>query len=152
MKVRAALLVATCLGAGYAPLAPGTAGAAVGLIPALLLNGWTPAAYGAVVCGLFLLGVAASRAAEASFGESDSPRIVIDEAVSMMITLAGISLGAFTVIGGFVLNRFFDIVKPFPARRLERMGGGWGVMLDDVVAGVYGNIVLRVLCAWWRGS
>lgn len=143
---KAAILFATCFGAGYAPLAPGTAGAAAGLLPVLILARW-PWIYGIVAVFLFLAGVWASSIAEESFGQHDSPRIVIDEAVSAMVTFAGLSLTPMTLFLGFVLNRFLDIVKPFPAGSVQRVGGGWGIMLDDLVAGIYSNIILRIIWA-----
>ena len=143
---KAAVIFATCFGAGYAPLAPGTAGAAVGLIPVFLLARW-PFLYCAATAVLFFAGVASSSVAEEEFGEKDSPRIVIDEAVSMLITFAGMPLTGFAVAGGFVLNRLLDIFKPFPAGRLQKLGGGWGVMLDDLASAIYSNIFLRITIA-----
>jgi phosphatidylglycerophosphatase A len=138
-----AVIIATCFGAGYAPLAPGTAGAAVGLIPTLLLAPW-PVIYFLAAAVLFFTGVAASGVAEAEFRENDSPRIVIDEAASIMLTFAGIPLIGWTIIAGFFFNRFLDIVKPYPAGRVQRIAGGWGIMLDDLVAGIYSNLILRI--------
>lgn len=141
---KAAVLLATCFGAGYAPIAPGTVGAAVGLIPTLLLAPW-PLAYCFGAALLLLTGVAASSAAETALGQKDSPRIVIDEAASIMVGFAGVAITWKILLCGFVLNRFLDIIKPFPARRLQELSGGWGVMLDDLVAGLYVNFILRVL-------
>lgn len=138
-----AILAATCCGAGYAPCAPGTAGAAVGLIPVLLLSG-RPLVLAAAAAALFLAGVAAGTAAEKAFGEKDPPRVVIDEAVSVMITFAWIPLTAWTLVTGFVLNRVLDIVKPFPADRIQALRGGWGIMMDDLVAGLYANLAIRL--------
>jgi phosphatidylglycerophosphatase A len=146
---RLSVIFASCCGAGYAPLAPGTAGAAVGLVLVFLLKGEPFYLYAGAAFVLFFLGVKASTVSEEAFGEKDSPRIVIDEAVSMMITMASLPLNAFTVVTGFVLTRFLDIVKPFPAGRLQRLRGGWGVMMDDVVAGVYSNLLLRIVWFLW---
>ena len=140
---RLAILVATCCGAGYAPFAPGTAGAAVGLIPVLLLSG-RPLGYAAATVILFFAGVAAGTAAEKAFGEKDPPRVVIDEAASVMITFAFLPLTAWALLAGFTLNRVMDIVKPFPADRLQGLRGGWGIMMDDLVAGIYANLALRL--------
>ena len=142
------LRLATCGGAGFAPLAPGTVGAAVGLIPVLILNEW-PLIYLVIACVLFFLGVKASSLAEEKFGERDSSKIVIDEAVSIMITFIGHSITLPTICIGFIANRVLDIVKPFPAGRAERLSGGWGVMMDDLVAGVYSNLILWVVWYLW---
>jgi len=139
-----ALLVASCGGMGYAPFAPGTVGAAVGLIPVFLLVRH-PALYGVTVIVLFFVGVYASTIAETVLGVKDSPRIVIDEAVSTMITFAFLRLTVAGVIIGFILNRVLDILKPFPARSIQSARGGWGVMLDDVVSAVYSNLLLRLI-------
>lgn len=147
-----AVIIATCCGAGYSPLAPGTVGAAVGLLPVLALTGW-PWSYGLVTALLFFAGVWAGGIAEEAFGKHDSPRIVIDEAASIMVTFVGIALTPMALCAGFVLNRLFDIVKPFPAYGAQRARGGWGVMLDDLVAGIYSNILLRIILAviaWYR--
>lgn len=143
---RLAVLAATCGGAGYCPFAPGTAGAAVGLVPVLLLSAH-PLAYAAAAVALFAAGIAASSAAEREWGRKDPPRIVIDEAASMMITFAGLPLSPWTVAAGFALNRVLDIVKPFPAGRMQDLRGGWGVMMDDAVAGLYANLLLRLALA-----
>jgi len=137
-----AVVLATCFGAGYAPFAPGTAGAAVGLVPVYVLAPW-PAGYCGAAGLLVCVGIAASGVAAASCKEKDSHRIVIDEAASIMLTFAGIPLAWPVVLTGFLLNRALDIVKPFPAGRAQRLPGGWGIMLDDVVAGVYANLFLR---------
>lgn len=140
-----AMVIATCCGAGYAPFAPGTAGAIVGMIPALALSPW-PLAYAAAAAALLVAGVAAGSAAESALGRKDPPCVVIDEAASVMLTFAAIPLTAWTIPAGFVLNRALDIVKPFPADRLQALRGGWGIMMDDVVAGIYANLALRI--AW----
>ncbi|MCX6355415.1 MAG: phosphatidylglycerophosphatase A [Candidatus Aureabacteria bacterium] len=139
-----ALIVASCGGAGYAPFAPGTVGAAVGLIPVFLLVRH-PVLYGVTMIVLFFVGVYAGTIAESVLGVKDSSLIVIDEAVSTMITFAFLRLTVAGVIIGFILNRLLDIVKPFPARSIQTVCGGWGVMLDDVVSAVYSNLVLRLI-------
>ena len=149
---RIAVIIATCFGAGYSPLAPGTVGAAVGLLPVLILAGW-PWIYGLVAALLFFVGVWASGVAEEAFGQHDSPRIVVDEAASIMGTFMGLALTPMTLLIGFVLNRLLDIVKPFPAYGAQSAKAGWGIMLDDLVAGIYGNLLLRLILAvviWYR--
>ena len=147
----AAVLIATCGGVGYFPVAPGTAGSLVGvgivlglgLLPVALA--WRIAAVAVAAILLMVLGAAAGDQAEKFFGRVDPGQVVIDEVVGQMITLlAWPVLGWKTYAAGFIIFRFFDIVKPFPAGRCERIAGGWGIMLDDVVAGVYSLVVLLV--------
>jgi len=152
----AAVWIATSGGAGYFPVAPGTAGSAVGVgivaaIAALpLARIWQQAAIAALAISLCALGVWAAGQAEKHFGKTDPGQVVIDEVVGQMITLL-LWPGATWkwLLAGFVLFRFFDVLKPFPARRLEHAPGGWGIMLDDVAAGIYGALAL-LLFGWLR--
>jgi phosphatidylglycerophosphatase A len=82
---------------------------------------------------------------ERYFGRIDAGPIVIDEVVGMLITLAFIPVGWSGSLAGFVLFRLFDVIKPYPAGRLERLHGGWGVMADDAMAAVYANLALRLV-------
>ena len=75
--------------------------------------------------------------------------MVIDEIVGIWISLAGIAPGVVTFIAAFIFFRLFDVLKPEPARSLERLPGGWGIMLDDVVAGIYANAATRALLFLW---
>lgn len=139
-----AVFIATGGGAGYSPWAPGTAGSLVGILPALLLSQMNPWAGMGLIVAVTLLGVWASSAAEDHFGKKDASPIVIDEIVGQMITLWLVPPSVGYVVAGFLLFRFFDIFKPFPARQLQdRLPGGWGVMMDDVAAGIYANLCLR---------
>jgi phosphatidylglycerophosphatase A len=145
---RFALFVATVAYCGYFPFAPGTVGSAVGLVVYGLVW-WSQSAVVevALIAGLFPAGVWAAGAAERYFGGTDPGPVVIDEVVGMLITLAFIPAGAAAAIAGFVLFRIFDVIKPYPADRLEQLHGGLGVMADDVMAGVYANLSLR-LALW----
>jgi phosphatidylglycerophosphatase A len=141
--------VATAGGAGFAPKAPGTAGAAVGVMVYLAVEALNLGAYYPHAIILFLAaGVWASFRVEALYGH-DSQRIVIDEVVGQMIAFSFAAgrfrLPAIDVIVGFGLFRLFDIFKPFPIRRLERLNGGMGVMADDVGAGIYALVALVIL-------
>ncbi|MDP3938946.1 MAG: phosphatidylglycerophosphatase A [Deltaproteobacteria bacterium] len=151
------LFIATGAGSGYAPVAPGTAGALVGL--ALYVLGF--GALGAPLYVLTLLsGIAlavwASAGAIEIFGQKDPGQVTIDEVVGMLTTLAflpatgTLSAGPFTIesglLAGFVFFRMFDILKPFPIRWIERnLPGGYGIVLDDVAAGIYANVALRIV-------
>lgn len=146
--------IATGFGSGFFPWAPGTAGSLVGLalwvaVPALPLEGgaWT----WVFLAAMFALGVAASGPAEKEFGEDGGP-IVFDEIVGQWIAVAGLAVTPLTAIAGFVLFRVFDIVKPFPAGRSQSWGGGLGVMADDVFAGIWAALVLRLLLRFAGGG
>ena len=144
-----AIAVATAAGAGFVPKAPGTAGSVVGVAIYLALDRAGRGAYFPhVIIFFFIVGIWASSRVEHLWGH-DAQRIVIDEVVGQMITFgmaAGrYSLSALYVVLGFGLFRLFDIVKPFPIRRLERFKGGFGVILDDVGAGLYALAVLTLV-------
>jgi len=143
---RLAVFVATVGYCGYFPFAPGTAGSAAGLAFYALVW-WTgsPLVEAGLILALFAAGVWAATAAERYFGGTDPGHIVIDEVVGMLITLAFVPVGWSGAAAGFVLFRIFDVIKPYPARRFERLHGGLGVMADDVMAGVYANLALRLL-------
>jgi phosphatidylglycerophosphatase A len=107
---------------------------------------WLWALLGAVVLSIFMVGVWAAGGAEKFFGQTDPRYVVIDEVVGQMLTFLARPDGAWTwLLAGFVLFRIFDVVKPFPARRVERLAGGWGIMMDDVAAGAYSMVALLLL-------
>jgi len=147
-----AVWIATGLGSGYCPVAPGTAGSALGmvLVIALRQTALKPLALSEGLAALAVLlvavGVWSAGRAEKVFGCVDPGQVVVDEVAGQVITfvatprIAGIGL-----VAGFILFRVFDIVKPFPARRAERIRGGWGIMLDDVIAGLYSLVGLVIL-------
>jgi phosphatidylglycerophosphatase A len=152
----AAIWIATSGGAGYFPIAPGTAGSAVGvgIVAAIgvlpLARIWQHVAIAVLALGLGAIGVWAASEAEKHFGKTDPGQVVIDEVVGQMITLLFWPGATWKwLLAGFVLFRFFDVLKPFPARRLEHAPGGWGIMLDDVAAGIYGALALLLL-GWLR--
>lgn len=176
MKEYLALAIATC-GVGYLPLAPGTWGSLVGIGVYLLVRGLTmkllfgvAAAhnfnllhiyYGviafelAVAVMITLVGIWAASRTEKLSGRKDPGKVVIDEVAGQFIALIPVPfvLGTFwwAAILSFVLFRFFDIVKPYPARRLESLESGLGIMMDDIVAGVYAAVVvaLAVVISWF---
>jgi phosphatidylglycerophosphatase A len=148
----AAVWFAIAGGAGYLPFAPGTAGSVVGVLLVAAVGRMhvgTATAIAVLVAAavVFLAaGAWAAGEAEAYFGRKDPGPVVIDEVVGQMLTLLLKPQASWKYLaGGFLLFRAFDIVKPFPARQAERIPRGWGIMLDDVVAGAYGLVVLTVL-------
>jgi phosphatidylglycerophosphatase A len=143
---RLAVFLATAGYAGYAPIAPGTVGSAVGLLVYVLVW-WTqsPLVEVGLIVGLFAAGAWAGTIAERYFGGIDPGPVVIDEVVGMLITLAFIPVTVTGAIVGFLLFRVFDVIKPFPAGRLEALHGGFGVMADDAMAAIYANLSLRLI-------
>ena len=139
-------MIATLFGAGYAPIAPGTAGSAVTLVILWLVP------FSRVGLVLFfvvvtLVGTWAAQLAEASLGEKDPGAIVIDEVAGMTLSVLLLPLTWPVLLLGFVLFRIFDVVKPFPAGRAQALPGGFGVMVDDLIAGLYALILLLALRA-----
>ena len=136
-------------GSGLSPIAPGTAGSAVGLLLFWPMAGrplWIPA----LACVLvFLLGVAGGSLVARREGRKDPGLVVADEVVGMWITLLAVPFTWKTALLGFFLFRVMDVLKPFPARRLEDLPRGWGIMADDVMAGIYANLVLQAV-VWTR--
>ena len=144
-----AVACATALGVGYAPVAPGTFGSAVGVLIWWLLPA-SPLVQGTAILAVFAVGVWSSAVAERHFNRTDPGFVVIDEVAGMLVTLFLNPVGWAGAVGGFVLFRLFDVVKPYPANRLEQLHGGMGVMADDAMAGVYANLALRA-CIWLSG-
>ena len=144
-------LFATALGSGYSPFAPGTAGAIVGCIALWLFGKYniistttTPLYFVGLIIGTTVLGIIATDKLEKDWGK-DPSKVVIDEVIGMWITMMFVQFTWINVLIGFILFRFFDIAKPLGIRKLESLQGGIGVMADDMLAGIYANIVLQVI-------
>lgn len=143
---RLAVFLATVAYCGYFPIAPGTVGSAAGLVVYLLVW-WTgsPILEVGLIALTFAAGTWAATHAERFFGGIDPGHVIIDEVLGMLITLALIPVGWSGAIAGFFLFRVFDVIKPYPANRLEKLHGGFGIMADDAMAGIYANLTLRFL-------
>jgi len=139
------LFLAAGFGAGYAPVAPGTAGTLVAIPVFLVLSSIPFPLYELTVLTFFFFTSWISGEAQRCWGRKDHPRIVIDEIMGYLITMLWLPGTIPFIILGFLLFRFFDIVKPPPIRLLEKARGGYGVVLDDVLAGVYANIILQIV-------
>lgn len=147
---RFVLFLASNAGLGYAPFASGTFGTLAGIPAYWLLAKLPPALWALTVTALFFLGCWAAGAAGKIYGVVDDGRIVIDELIGYLVTVAFLSFSWKAAILGFFLFRFFDIVKPQPARWFDRsMKNGYGVVLDDVMAGLYSALALRLILAWF---
>jgi len=144
------LLLASGFGAGYAPIAPGTAGTLVAIPIFLALSSIPFPLYELTILTFFFLASWISGEAERGSGRKDDPRIVIDEIMGYLITMLWLPKTILFVISGLFVFRFFDIIKPPPIRILEKVKGGYGVVLDDVLAGVYANIVLQIISLFLR--
>lgn len=129
---------------GYAPVASGTVGSVPAAVVAYLLGG-RPIVLLLLAIALSVLGTIASSRAEAIFGRKDPSEIVIDEFAGMLVAMLWLPVTWKSVAAVFLLFRLFDILKPFPADRFERIKGGPGVMADDLVAGIYANLAYRLL-------
>jgi len=148
-----ALGIATVLGLGLSPFAPGTVGSAAGLALWAALpgnDGWL----GFTIIVVAVVGTWAAGVAERRYQARDPGAVVIDEVLGMLITLFMIRPDWRLAIVGFVLFRLFDVIKPYPSNRFERLPGGLGIMADDAMAAVYANLGLRVIMlslpgAWW---
>jgi len=137
-------LVSTFFYAGYVPKISGTIGSLAGLLFFLSVSYSLPVK----IVSLLVLTAAALlviRKAEELFGKKDSRRIVIDEAIGVMIALLFIPMKAEFIVPAFVFFRIFDIAKPFPIKRIEEMESPWGVVLDDVLAGIYANLAVQLI-------
>jgi len=137
-------------GAGLLPVAPGTWGAAVAVLLAWPIACWAPDYFHLILCLLIpasaWAGARGSALLRDEWGE-DPSQTVLDEITGQWIALLWLPFGWPYWVAAFFLFRFFDIFKPLGIRRLEKIGGGWGVVLDDMLAGVYANVVVQVFCA-----
>jgi phosphatidylglycerophosphatase A len=141
--------IATGLGSGYSPIAPGTAGSAVGLLLYWPLVG-LPMVHRLVATALIsCAGIVAATHVARRAGLHDPGVVVIDEVAGMWTSLLFLPFTPFTAVAGFFLFRIMDIVKPYPARALEALPDGWGIMADDLMAGIYANLLLRVALLIW---
>ena len=148
---RAGLWIATSGPAGYAPVAPGTVGSAVGLLLYFLIARQSLGIQILATLVVTVVGIWAGNVAVAHFKRSDPSQVVIDEVAGQMVTLIGLGSGWVTMLLGFLVFRALDIIKPWPANRLEALHGGVGIMADDVMAALYGQVVLRVALYFLAG-
>jgi len=141
--------LATGFGLGYLPKAPGTYGSLLGLFGVWCLQSQPSLRYFVLVLMISLLAIGVSHRAEQLFGRHDASEIVIDEVAGQMVTFVLIPVTGPTLLAGFLLFRFFDIVKVPPIRQSQKLPGGWGVVVDDLLAGVLANLVLQVGLTCW---
>ena len=150
---RLGVFVATCGYLGYVPIAPGTFGSAAGLAVFLAVQrSGSVTVELATIAILFAIGIWSGTVAEHHFGGVDPGPIVLDEVVGMLITLALLPVSPMGAFVGFLVFRVLDVLKPFPSARFESLPGGLGVMADDGMAAIYGNLVMRALMAFAPGT
>ena len=136
-------------GSGLVAFAPGTFGTLAAIPLFLLFHDLSFFAYGVLVLAGFFVGIPICNKAVADLNKNgspghDHPCIVWDEVVGFLLTMMWIDVSLFSVVLGFILFRFFDIIKPWPIKLIDqRVGGGFGIMLDDIVAGIFANCLLR---------
>lgn len=141
-----ARLLATGFGSGLSPVAPGTAGTLVAVPLALLLLPSGGFAQALVLAAVIALSIWSAGVAAPLFGLKDPGQIVVDEIAGFFVTVAFLPLTWTTLVAGFFLFRLFDITKPPPCRQAEALPGGLGIVADDLLAGVYANLSIRILC------
>jgi phosphatidylglycerophosphatase A len=142
--------VASLLFLGYIPLLPGTVGSAVVVVGLWFLQFRThivlsPHQWWVAVIGLTAFSIIVSSRPREVFGREDPPQVIIDECAGQLLTFFLVPLSLNTLLIGFALFRFFDIVKPFPIYKLEDAEGGVGITMDDIAAGVFANISLLII-------
>jgi phosphatidylglycerophosphatase A len=143
---RVGLFIATCGYLGYVPVAPGTFGSAAGLAVFFLIRSTGSVTLElAAILVLFAIGIWSGTIAEHHFGGVDPAPVVMDEVVGMLITLAFLPVSTTGAIVGFLVFRVLDVFKPWPSARFERLPGGLGVMADDGMAAIYGNVMMHGL-------
>jgi phosphatidylglycerophosphatase A len=137
-------LLATGCYSGYSPFIPGTVGSAVAVLIYLQLHALPWWQYLITLAGLTALAIWSADIAETEFGEKDCRKIVIDEIDGYLITMFLIPFTVKYIIIGFILFRILDIIKPYPIRSLQGLSGGLGIVADDVLAGIYGNLLIQL--------
>ena len=142
MKNRIAMMTATCFLIGRSKFAPGTVGSGLGLAVFFVLKNTGIPLVVMSVC-FSILAIWSSEVVSRELGVKDPSIVIIDEVCGMLVTFILVDLSLAALVIGFVLFRLFDILKPFPVRQLEGLKGGFGIVLDDVMAGIYANVLLR---------
>ncbi len=135
-------IIASCFYIGYIPKAPGTYGS---LFALLLISQFNILTQNIALIIFIIIGLIFSTLMEKHTGENDDQRIVIDEFVGMLITFYLVKPELSYLAIGFILFRLYDIYKPYPIKKIQKLPSGWGIMLDDILAGVYARIVLQII-------
>ncbi len=145
MNEKLITFLATGFGSGLSPVAPGTAGTLVGVLICLLCLPMPWILRLLFVLVLLAFSIYVADKAEKIYQKKDDQRIVIDEIIGLQLTMLPVAINALNLFAAFVLFRIFDIWKPFPVRNLQGLPGGWGVVIDDVAAGIYAGAIMGLL-------
>lgn len=140
-----ALILSSWFGVAMMPVVPGTFGTLAAIPLAIAIASLGPVAGACFLFFFLLLAIWVSGRSAKAIEKEDPAEVVIDEVVGLLMTLFLLPATGFNLCLGFVLFRFFDILKPYPIRKLERIGGGAGIVLDDLLAGIYANVCLRLV-------
>ncbi|MEE9913156.1 MAG: phosphatidylglycerophosphatase A [Deltaproteobacteria bacterium] len=138
-------ILATGFGSGLSPVAPGTAGTLVGIVICSLCYPLTWPLRVLFVVAISAVSIYVAGQAETLYGKTDDQRIVIDEIAGVQVAMLPVEITVLHLCMAFVLFRIFDIWKPFPVNRLQNLPGGWGVVADDLGAGIYAGLALLLL-------
>ncbi len=141
----AAETIATVFGVGYVAFAPGTIGTLFGVLIYLLIKDVPPAVYATIFIIVFVVGTVSSDIVEKTFGEKDPSFVIIDEVSAFLVVMFLVPYSFLALLLGFVIFRMLDITKPPPINYLDRIEGGFGIMVDDVACGLITNIFLQIL-------
>ncbi|MGB7291815.1 MAG: phosphatidylglycerophosphatase A [Thermodesulfobacteriota bacterium] len=144
MKERLSILISSFFYLGFSPVAPGTVGTLGAVLLFYVISGFSNLFYLFFIIALIIFSVWVSEIARIRLGDSDPSSIVIDEVCGFLVTMILIPPSMINITMGFLLFRFFDILKPPPIRRSETLSGGMGIVADDVLAGIYANILLQI--------
>lgn len=145
------LFVACGLGTGFAPFAPGTFGSLLGIPAYFVIQLFNWKVQIILVAALIIIAVITAHIGAKILQKDDPGSIVIDEIAGQVITLWGVEFTLVNIIAGFILFRFFDILKPFPIKKLEKqVPGGAGIVADDLLAGVYARIIMLFFVIGYR--
>jgi phosphatidylglycerophosphatase A len=140
------VFLATGAYTGFFPFMPGTAGSVVGVLLFIIIASLSTSVYLLTILAFIALSVWVSERAEKIFEKADASQIVIDEVAGYFVTMVFLPYDWRYIVSGFVLFRIFDIAKPYPVNRInDNVHGGVGVVLDDIVAGVYANLLLQII-------